>query len=118
MLAGVSFQIVDLPGGLLGETSGNTVRIDRDAAGYGWFVDPTPADDAEFTALAGSATLTASNGSPASNRADLLTTVMHEMGHELGLVHDDLGDLMSATLPLGVRRTLIDAVPLGNPQPS
>jgi len=34
----------------------------------------------------------------------LLTTVMHEMGHELGLVHDDIGDFMDGTLPLGVRR--------------
>ena len=111
VLAGVSFEIDDLPGGLLGETAGNTIRIDCDGAGYGWFVDPTPADNSEFTASAGSQTLTARKGSPAYNRADLLTTVMHEMGHELGLVHDDLGDLMSAALPLGVRRTFITPIP-------
>jgi hypothetical protein len=106
-----SFEIADLPGGLLGETSGKTIRIDRDAAGYGWFVDPTPGDDAEFAAPAASRALTASKGGPADNRADLLTTVMHEMGHELGLVHDDLADLMSATLPLGVRQTFITPTP-------
>ena len=112
VLAGVSFEIDDLTGGLLAETTGNTVRIDQYAAGYGWFVDPTPADDSEFTASAGSQTLTAPNGSPAYDRADLLTAVMHEMGHELGLADDNLGDLMSATLPLGVRRTFIDAAPV------
>ena len=42
----------------------------------------------------------------ADRRADLLTTVMHELGHELGYADDDVGDLMNATLPLGVRRTL------------
>ncbi len=31
VLAGVSFEIDDLPGGLLGETAGNTIRIDCDA---------------------------------------------------------------------------------------
>ena len=41
-------QVADLPGGLLGEAVGKTILIDRDAAGYGWFVDPTPADDLEF----------------------------------------------------------------------
>ena len=41
--------------------------------------------------------------SAADRRADLLTTVMHELGHELGYADDDAGDLMNATLPLGVR---------------
>jgi hypothetical protein len=39
-----------------------------------------------------------------TNRADLLTTVMHEMGHVLGSDHAADG-LMSAFLPLGQRRT-------------
>ena len=34
---------------MLGEAVGKTIFIDRDAAGYGWFVDPTPAADEEFT---------------------------------------------------------------------
>ena len=41
---------------------------------------------------------------PPTVRADLLTTVMHEMGHEIGLAPDDLGDLMDAMLPPSVRR--------------
>ena len=50
---------------LLGETVGNTILIDRDAAGYGWFVDPTPADDVEFADVLGPYALAAGNGSPA-----------------------------------------------------
>ena len=38
--------------------------------------------------------------------ADLLTTVMHEMGHLLGYQHA-ADDLMQAVLPLGVRRDFI-----------
>ncbi len=103
VLADVSVKIADLPGNLLGEEIGKTILIDRDAAGYGWFIDPTPQDDPEFTQLA-SNVLAARPQTAADRRADLLTTVMHELGHELGYADDDAGDLMNATLPLGVRR--------------
>jgi subtilisin-like proprotein convertase family protein len=106
-LAGVKVEVADLPGGMLGEATGKTIRIDRDAAGYGWFVDPTPGDDREFAALAASHTLTAQNGTAAAQRADLLTAVMHEMGHVLGYGDDLVGDLMNSVLPLGARRTAV-----------
>ncbi len=108
LLASVRLELADLEPGRLGETSGNTIRIDRDAAGYGWFVDATPSDDSEFTYSADSQTTVAADDSPAARRVDLLTAVMHELGHVLG--HDDnaTGDLMDATLPLGVRRAVID----------
>ncbi|MCE5267587.1 MAG: hypothetical protein LLG00_06860 [Planctomycetaceae bacterium] len=100
-LANVSVKIADLPDGMLAETIGRTVLVDRDAAGYGWFVDSTPQDDAEFNALA-TGQLVAQSKSAADGRADLLTTVMHEMGHVLG--YSDVGDgLMSGALPLSVR---------------
>jgi hypothetical protein len=105
-LSGVRAEVGDLPGGLLGAAAGKAIRIDRDAAGYGWFVDLTPTDDGEFADLLGAHALAAQKGSAAEQRVDLLTTVMHEMGHVLGL--DDTtvaGDLMDAVLPLGVRRT-------------
>jgi hypothetical protein len=95
----------DLPGMLLGEQTGKTIPVDRDAAGYGWFINPAPRDDLEFTPLA-SNVLAARPQSAADRRADLLTTVMHELGHELGDADDALGGLMDAALPLGVRRTL------------
>jgi len=44
----------------------------------------------------------------AANRVDLLTVVMHELGHELGMADVDgtvaVGDLMAETLTPGVRR--------------
>ena len=83
-LSGVLVQVADLPANMLGEASGSTIYVSPNAAGYGWFVDPTPSDDGEFTDVLGPYALAAANGSPAADRADLLTTVMHEMGHLLG----------------------------------
>jgi hypothetical protein len=73
--------------------------VDVTAAGYGWFVDPTPADDSEFGL--GMA------GSPAAGRMDLLTVVMHELGHVIGLesrYDGDPSDLMYVYLGTGTRR--------------
>ncbi|HCU70037.1 MAG TPA: hypothetical protein DGF30_12660 [Desulfomicrobium sp.] len=88
----VEFQVGDLSGQILGLTGNGTVFIDADAAGYGWFVDPTPLDDSEFT------------GGTAEGM-DLLTAVMHEFGHVLGFrdVPAALDCLMSGTLEEGVR---------------
>jgi predicted Zn-dependent protease len=57
----------------------------------------------------GADTLAAQDGSAAAERADLLTTVMHEMGHALGDGHSSAEDLMFPSLSLGQRRAL-DAV--------
>jgi cyclophilin family peptidyl-prolyl cis-trans isomerase len=98
----VSVRIADLPGNMLGEVVGNSIIIDADAAGYGWFVDSTPADDREFGDSLDSNVLTA--GKDAASRVDLLTTVIHEMLHVLGAGHSDARDLMSPTLLPGERR--------------
>ena len=102
-LAGVKFEVADLPGKMLAETTGNAVRIDRDAAGYGWFVDPTPWDDQEFLSQRAADELRAFR-SEAARRADLLTTAMHELGHVLGYPHSTGRDAMDDNLPLGTRR--------------
>jgi hypothetical protein len=105
-MAGIKVQVADLSGGVLGEVVGKPILIARDAAGYGWFVDSTPAGDLEFANLLGPHTLAARNGSPAANRVDLLTAVMHEMGQMLGYQDTGSLDLMYPTLPLGERRLL------------
>ncbi|MEN6407451.1 MAG: leishmanolysin-related zinc metalloendopeptidase [Thermoguttaceae bacterium] len=100
-LASVHVKIANLDGATLAETDGTTIRIDDDAAGYGWFVDSTPSDDAEYAAVAGSTAMSALNGSAAADRVDLLTAVMHEMEHVLGYGHSS--DLMNAKLGVGTR---------------
>jgi hypothetical protein len=109
-LARLKIKIADLPGKTLGETLGSTIWIDRNAAGYGWFVDPTPRDDAEFAALTGSRSLAGRTGTSAATRVDLLTTVMHEMGHVLGYSDTPSDRLMNGLLAVGVRRSAADEV--------
>ena len=102
-LAGVSVQIADLPGNMLGETIGKTILIDRDAAGYGWFIDPTP--QRRFRVHAG---WLRRAGRPAADRRRRARRPADGRdardGPRPGLRHDAGGDLMDATLPLGVRR--------------
>jgi hypothetical protein len=87
-LRGLKFEIVDLPGLLLGWATGDTIFIDIDAAGFGWFVDATPTADEEYADLDGDGLLDARAG-PAFGRVDLLSVVMHELGHALGFEHED-----------------------------
>jgi hypothetical protein len=72
-------------------------------------VDPTPARDQEFSPGSPGSPLVALPGGPAAGRMDLLTVVLHEMGHLAGRAdvstagHGD--DLMAGALTPGVRRT-------------
>jgi hypothetical protein len=98
--SGIEIRIADLPGATLGLASGQTIWLDDNAAGWGWFVDPTPWDDAEFT----------TPGDPGEQgRMDLLTVLMHEIGHLLGQDHETDG-LMAETLTASTRQ-----VPAGDP---
>ncbi|MFL5859980.1 MAG: Calx-beta domain-containing protein, partial [Solirubrobacteraceae bacterium] len=88
-LAPVTFVITTLPLGQIGYTVGDTVYIDPTAAGWGW-----------NTSLA----------LPGADQMDLLTVVLHELGHVLGLPDGcacgALHELMQTTLSAGQRRTL------------
>jgi hypothetical protein len=106
----VRFAVRDLGGDTLGLASpaDRTVWIDDDAAGNGWFVDPTPDQDEEFLSGAGGR-LSAAPGGPAEGKMDLLTAVLHELGHLAGLsdvsAATNPADLMGDQLAQGTRLT-------------
>jgi VCBS repeat-containing protein len=106
-LHAVTFGVADLSGTVIGEQSPAHITIDADAGGHGWFVDPTPLDNSEFTQTANAqgTDLFANSASAAAGHLDLLTAVVHEMGHQLGLAHsDNADDVMAAFLVDGERR--------------
>ena len=105
VLRNVTVSIADLAGSNLGWTENGQVFIDRDAAGYGWFVDATPGVSEEFVATSNNGQLQAVDPR-ALDRMDLLTVVEHELGHVAGLgdLDPSLYDLMSSSLNAGIRR--------------
>lgn len=95
-LQGVDLHIADLPGAMIGRASGDTVWLDSNAAGWGWFIDPTPEDDTEFL-------MPGDQGE--RDHLDLLSAITHELSHLFGNEHDEEG-LMSETLDTGERLLL------------
>ena len=97
-----------LPGNMLGFVDGDAIVLDTTAAGYGWFVDQTPSESSEFDDPRGAA----------KERLDLLSVLVHEVGHVLGLDHDADSEVMQAEIYPGVRRlphgntTIVDLSPV------
>ena len=98
-------QISDVPGQPLGLAQSDAMLAGQNPAGYGWFIDSTPAGDEEF-APSGSGSQLQAIDSQAVDHVDLLTVVENELGHAAGLGDPDSSatSLMSDMLPTGVRR--------------
>ncbi|MGH9282590.1 MAG: Calx-beta domain-containing protein, partial [Acidimicrobiales bacterium] len=83
-LASITFVIVDLGTLTLASTVGTVVAVDADAAGWGWSADPLAA--------------------PAPGDMDLLTALVHEIGHVLGFDHTEAAHhVMASVLEPGTR---------------
>ncbi|MEZ6088492.1 MAG: FG-GAP-like repeat-containing protein [Pirellulaceae bacterium] len=90
----VDVVIDDLEGDTLGLGEIDTIMIDVDAAGFGWFIDATPEESSEFNAF---------YFSDAAVTMDLLSLILHEQGHILGLPESS-SELMMERLAVGTRR--------------
>jgi hypothetical protein len=106
----VHWQIANLGGNVLAEFAGNTITLDATADGDGWFVDPAPLSSTAFKPEATDRVFAALANGPASGHMDLLTVLLHELGHVVGL-HDltdalDANNIMAEWLPPGIRRSL------------
>ena len=99
-LQGVRLAVDDLPDTELARYQGGVITLDVDAAGHGWFIDPTPAEDHEY----GSSGALLQADRLAVGGVDLLSVLAHELGHAMGLGHGD-GGVMTAELLPGQRAT-------------
>ncbi|WP_407493414.1 hypothetical protein [Pseudooceanicola sp. MF1-13] len=93
------FVIADFDGATLAQEDNGTIYVDADAAGHGWFIDETPGDDVEFEDGTG------------PDGIDLLSALIHEIGHALGEDHTGAADgtVMDPTLSEGERLSFTTA---------
>lgn len=90
-LGHIDLAIADLGGNRLGEASGSNITLDNNAAGWGWHVGHSARVRKTVT-----------------GRMDLLSALIHEVGHLLGRGHAE-GGVMAETMAPGVRGKLITA---------
>ena len=119
-LASIQVYITDLANGELGQAQQNTITLDTTAAGRGWFVDPTPGDHAEFSLTLSDFQMAAVAGSLAYGRIDLLTVLVHEIGHVLGFGHEAGLAVMAGNLGHSQRvlldgDTIVSVAEIGEP---
>jgi len=118
LLENTKLVIADLPNsGFLANTDDNGITIDVNAAGWGWYVDPTPSGNTEYHTTAIPNDLSATSGDAASH-IDLLTVLEHELGHVLGLPDINQNGVMNVTLDTGERRLVTSSDVAQAPAPT
>jgi hypothetical protein len=108
--SGVTYSFSNLPGTAVGNTEGEgrttSITLDTTAAGHGWYVDATPLDNTDdYLPTSNPNVWQAKAGSAADGKMDMLSVLLHEYGHALGLEHSaDARSFMATTLQPGERR--------------
>ncbi|WP_375173688.1 matrixin family metalloprotease [Pseudooceanicola sp.] len=93
-LESIDLAIGDLDDNLLATYGEGLITLDIDGAGMGYFIDETAQADEEYDS-----TGDAVDGSDADGKYDLLSILMHELGHALNLDHtEEEHDLMGGFL--------------------
>ncbi len=113
LLNSATFSVADLPEGFAAWAEGSAITLDASGAGWGWYLDESPIDSSEF-AVADTATAfhvdDEDTDNPAIGRLDLLTVLIHELGHIVNLPSTATSyDVMSQYLAPGQRRLLSGA---------
>ena len=104
ILNGITVQVGDLPSGMIGATVGDSIYVDSDADGWGWFTNASAVSTIAFQATSTAGVLNAAPGSAAAGHMDLLSTVLHEMGNVMGFPEDSGADVTGDVLAAGTRR--------------
>jgi len=105
MVYSATVRIADLPLGFAGQTNGTEITLDTAGAGWGWYVDAAAEGSSAFELVSDASNFGAHPGSDAENKLDLLTVLIHEIGHVLGMPSSVEGDgVMSQFLSPGQRR--------------
>ena len=105
-LDAASIHLSNLETGLAEVRANDAIHLDRDAQGRGWFVNPTPLSNLEYNSTDPASGAAAAERGAASRHYDMLTTLLHEQAHLLGLNHvEQSEDLMHGGLSIGIRKT-------------